>query len=314
MEINYSSFYLKDDNLKNNLPYIDMHTHSIYSDGELEPNQLFKEAIKNNVGTIAITDHDTLLGNKNILYGDNHTETRRLHIINGIELSAKIDRGRMHILGYDIDINDFDLNKKMTELRTNSLYSVLALINQIKKDYNITFSVEDIQEIINNKGNIGRPHLARLLVKYKYAKDINEAFVKYLVDAYNKTRYSNKGIKDEECISLIKKAKGLAVLAHPNQLKMTDSELEDTLKKLIYYGLDGIEVYHSSHTKDETKKYLSLANKYNLLISGGSDYHGKNIKPDIELGRGINENVKIKQLSLLDHINRRDSRYNKNAN
>ena len=315
MEINYTSFYLKDKKTAKNkeilsksqncLPYIDMHTHSIYYDGELEPNQLFKEAIKNNVGTIAITDHDTLLGNKNILYGYNHKETRRLHIINGIELSAKVDRGRMHILGYDFDINDFNLNKKMTELRTNSLYSVLALINQIKKDYNIIFSVEDIQEIINNKGNIGRPHLAKLLVKYKYAKDINEAFSKYLVDAYNKTKYSNKGIKDEECISLIKKAKGLAVLAHPNQLKMTDFELEDTLKKLIYYGLDGIEVYHSSHTKDEVKKYLTLANKYNLLISGGSDYHGKHIKPDILLGSGINGTVKIKQLSLLDHIKNR---------
>lgn len=308
MEIVYHSYNLKTDSLENfqkTNPYIDMHTHSIYSDGQLEPNQLFKEAIKNKVGTIAITDHDTLLGNKNILYGDNHPETGQLHIINGIELSAKVDRGRMHILGYDFDINNSSLNKKMAELRTNSVYSVLSLINQLKKDYNITFSVEDIQEVINNKGNIGRPHLAKLLVKYKYAKDINGAFSKYLVDAYNKTKYSNKGIKDEECISLIKNAKGLVVLAHPNQLKMDDYDLEETLKKLIDYGLDGIEVYHSSHTKEEVKKYLYLANKYNLLISGGSDYHGKNIKPDIELGSGTNGNVKIKQLSLLDCIKNR---------
>lgn len=308
MEVVYHSYNLKTDSLENFQkinPYIDMHTHSIYSDGQLEPNQLFKEAIKNKVGTIAITDHDTLLGNKNILYGENHPETRQLHIINGIELAAKIDRGRMHILGYDFDINNSSLNKKMAELRTNSVYSVLSLINQLKKDYNITFSVEDIQDVINNKGNIGRPHLAKLLVKYKYVKDINEAFSKYLVDAYNKTKYSNKGIKDEECINLIKNAKGLAVLAHPNQLKMDDYDLEETLKKLIDYGLDGIEVYHSSHTKEEVEKYLNLANKYNLLISGGSDYHGKSIKPNIELGSGTKGNVKIKQLSLLDCIKNR---------
>lgn len=308
MEIVYHSHSLKTNYLENfqkTNPYIDMHTHSIYSDGELEPNQLFKEAIKNKVGTIAITDHDTLLGNKNILYGDNHPETKRLHIINGIELSAKVDRGRRHILGYDFDINNSSLNQRMIELRTNSVYSVIALIDQLKKDYNITFSVEDIQQILNNKGNIGRPHLAKLLVKYKYVKDINEAFSKYLVSAYNRAKYSNKGIKDEECINLIKDAKGLAVLAHPNQLEMDDYELEENLKKLIYYGLDGIEVYHSSHTRKQIEKYLALADKYNLLISGGSDYHGKSVKPDIELGSGINGNVKIKKLSLLDHIKNR---------
>ena len=87
---------------------------------------------------------------------------------------------------------------------------------------------------------------------------------------------------------------------------MDDYELEETLKKLIACGLKGIEVYHSGHSKEEIEKYLYLAQKYNLLVSGGSDYHGENVKPNIELGTGLNNNLKIKKLSLLDAINRRN--------
>ena len=287
-----------------NNKYIDMHTHSIYSDGELEVDELIKKAISNNVGILSITDHDTLLGINKAREIYNNKE---IDIINGIELSAKVDKGRMHILGYDFDINNKALNDKMDELKVNSIYAIIACLNQIKIDYNIKFKEDEIKEIINRIGNIGRPLVAKLIVKYGLAKSVDDAFDLYLTPAYNKTRVNNKGIKARECIHLIKDANGLSVLAHPNQLLMDDYELEETLKKLISYGLDGIEVYHSGHSNEEVEKYLELANKYNLLISAGSDYHGDNVKPDIEIGYGYKDNVKVKQISLVDEIKRRNN-------
>lgn len=280
--------------------YVDMHLHTIYSDGDLTPNELIKEAYKNNIGTISITDHDTILGLKKIVWGGARDETDYVKIIPGIELSAKINKGRMHILGYDFDVNDKALNDKMNELKNNSIYSVMALINQLRIDYKIIFNNDDIKDLFNNVGNIGRPHIAKLLIKYGYVKEVKEAFDKYLIDAYKKTKILNKGIPCKECISLIKNAGGISVLAHPNQLLLNDEELEEKIKEMISVGLDGIEVYHSGHSKEETEKYLNLANKYHLLISGGSDYHGKSVKPDVNIGEA--SNGKIKRLSLLSKI------------
>ena len=105
-------------------------------------------------------------------------------------------------------------------------------------------------------------------------------------------------------IKLIKEANGLAVLAHPITIKKSPEALDDLIGQLVSHGLDGIEVYHSEHSSQQSEEYLKLANKYNLLISAGSDYHGPIVKPEIELGRGKN-NIKIKQLSLVDKINSR---------
>ena len=274
-----------------------MHIHTVYSDGEYEPSEVIKKAIDKGIKTLAITDHDTLDGIKSV-----NKDDYNINIINGIELSAKVNKGRMHILGYDLDINNKQLNDKMIELRNNSYYSIIALLTQLKLDYGIIFNYNDIQDIFNSLGNVGRPHLALLLIKYGYVKTVDEAFRKYLNSAYKKTRTSNKGVNYEECICLIKEANGISILAHPNQLHMDDMELEKTLKKLIDCGLDGIEVYHSGHSKVEIEKYLLFAHKYHLLISGGSDYHGENVKPDIELGCN-----KIKELSLVNYINKRNT-------
>ena len=165
------------------------------------------------------------------------------------------------------------------------------------------FDSKDIKELFSLKGNIGRPNVAKLLVKEGYVKSVQESFDKYLISAYKKTRTLNRGLSYEECIKLIKDAGGISVLAHPNQLKMDNEELEETIKNMIDCGLDGIEVYHSGHTKEETKRYLELSKKYNLLVSAGSDYHGKMVKPDVEIG--VTSSGKIKKLTLLDRIKKR---------
>ncbi|MDD4036589.1 MAG: PHP domain-containing protein [Bacilli bacterium] len=283
---------------------IDLHIHSNYSDGSLSPNQLIELARDSGVGIISITDHDTLLGNQNIVYNQ-ILESGDVKIIPGIELSAKVNRGRMHILGYDIDIYNKLLNKKMEELRGNSLNSVLSTIEQIKRDYGIIFSYEELIELINAKHNLGRPDIAKLCVKKGYASTIQEAFEKYLIEAYRKVRGTNKGLSYEECIELILRSGGIPVLAHPCTLGRTDAELLELIKTMISCGLMGIEVYHSNHNYTETAKYLELANQFDLLISGGTDFHGDPVKPDVKIGTGRNNNIKIKQLSLFDKIRER---------
>lgn len=284
---------------------IDLHTHTNYSDGDLSPQELIKLAIEKNIGILAITDHDTLDGIKTIDKSDFLIANSGIQIIDGIELSAKVPKGRMHILGYDIDINDVNLNKKMDEIKDNSINSVLSIMEQIKRDYGIVFKYNDIKELINSNHNLGRPDLAKLCVKYGYASSIQDAFDKYLIEAHNKTRSTSKGLPYEECLELITKSKGISVLAHPKSLELSEKEFLILLKEMINYGLKGIEVYHSSHTKEEIKFYLEIAKKYNLLISGGSDYHGPTVKPNIELGTGKNNNLQITSLSLVKNINTR---------
>ena len=283
---------------------IDLHTHTNYSDGDLSPSELIKLAIEKRVGTLAITDHDTLDGIKKIDRSDSLIIDSGIQIINGIELSAKNSKGRMYILGYDIDINDTNLNRRMEELKDNSINSVLSIMEQLKRDYDIVFRYNDIKELVNSKHNLGRIDLAKLCVKYEYASSIQDAFDKYLIEAYNKTRSISKSLSYEECIELILQSGGIPILAHPKSLELSEKEFLILLKEMINIGLNGIEVYHSSHTEEEMKFYLEIANRYNLLISGGSDYHGTSVKPDIELGTGRNNNLKIKSLSLINNINK----------
>lgn len=287
-------------NPNNQIMLTDLHTHSNYSDGELSPHELIVLAKQRGIKTIAITDHDTILGNKEI--AQEAFEMEGIKIIPGIELSAKTDKGRMHILGYNIDLNNIALNNRLFEMRNNSINSVLSVIEQIKKDYNIYFSYDEIKDLINSNGNLGRPNVAKLCVKNGHATGIQDAFDKYLIDAYKKTRSINKGLTYQECIELILTAGGIPVLAHPNTLKRSDEELSVLIKNLINVGLRGIEVYHSNHSEEEKNKYLSIAKEYDLLISGGSDYHGPFIKPDIEIGTGKNNNIKVKRLTLLDYL------------
>ncbi len=282
--------------------FIDLHTHTNYSDGDLSPQELIRLAINKNIGTLAITDHDTIRGIQQVDRNESYIVESGIQIINGIELSAKAAKGRMHILGYDIDLTNETLNKKMDQLKDNSINSVLSIMEQIKRDYGIIFHYEDIKNLVNANHNLGRPDLAKLCVKYGHATTVQEAFDKYLIDAYNKTRQTGKGLAYQECLELISNSGGIPVLAHPKSLELDEKEFLTLLKEMISYGLRGIEVYHSTHTKEEREYYLEIANKYNLLISGGSDYHGKTVKPDIELGSGKNHNIKIKQLSLLDQI------------
>lgn len=282
---------------------IDMHNHTTYSDGELTPMELIEYAYNNNIGIMAITDHDTLNGVKNI--DRNNPILNNITVYDGIELSVKRDFGTMHILGYDIDINDITLTGKMNQLKDNSINYIISMLHQIKVDYGIKFTYQDLNILFNSNHNLGRPDIAKLCIKYGYATSIDEAFKKYLIPAKDKIRDALKGLHYIECLELITNANGIPVLAHPKTLKLNEKEFLILLKDMIKHGLRGIEVYHSSHTKEEMEYYLEIASKFDLLISGGSDYHGPLVKPDVMIGTGVNNNLKIKQLSLVDELKKR---------
>lgn len=279
---------------------IDLHTHTNYSDGDLSPCELIDLAIESGIKTLSITDHDTVEGVKKL----STLEYGNIQIINGIELSAKTLTGRMHILGYDINAFDEELNKKMIEIKDNSINRVLSIMEQIKRDYGIVFGYEDIKNLVNSNHNLGRPDLAKLCVKYGYASSPQDAFDKYLIEARKKTNGVGKGFPYQECLELITKSGGIPVLAHPKTLELSSKDFLILVKEMISCGLKGIEVYHSTHTKEEVEFYLSVAKEFDLLISGGSDFHGS-IKPDISLGTGKDNNLKIKKLSLVDYINKK---------
>jgi len=281
---------------------IDLHVHSNFSDGDQSPLELIRLAKEANVSIFSIADHDTILGIRSLT--DKKVEViDGVTVVSGVELSAQIKHGRMHVLGYGIDLTNKKLNDTLKYLHERSISAVLTIIEQIKKDYGIIFTDSEVEQIIQSQHNVNRVDVAKKCVEKGYAIHVQDAFDKYLVDAFLKTRGKNdKGLPYAECISLIKEAGGIPVLAHPKTLELENKEFYKKLEEFIDLGLEGIEVYHSSYTEDESQFYREVADKYHLLCSGGTDFHGKSIKPGILLGTGKNNNVKIKKLSILDRL------------
>lgn len=272
----------------------DLHTHSIHSDGCNLPEEILDLAISKNIDTLAITDHDNLEGSKELI----KLNKGRITVYSGVELTIKFKQGRMHLLGYNIDLYNQDLNKILKEIRESSIYNLLLYKEIIERDYHIKFLEEDIDKLVNALGNKGRPDLAKLLVKYGYCKDIENAFQKYLIPAYEKARKIKKGISLEEGIELIHNAGGIAILAHPTSLEFSEEQFKKEIKKFISIGIDGLETRHYKYSPQDSEFYHNIAIKYGLLESGGTDFHGLEIKPDVEIGTGKDNNVYIPSNSL----------------
>ena len=275
--------------------FVDLHTHTIYSDGDKHPNELIEIAKNIKLTHLAITDHDNISALKTI----NENDIEDLELITGVELTAKTSKGRMHILGYNIDIYNEKLNQKLNN--RNDIYNFMLYVNGLKELYNISFKESEITEIITKPGNIGRPDLAKLLLKYNYVSSIKEAFSKYLNKVMDNCRTKKRGYTKEECIEMILEAGGIPVLAHPITLELNDDELIKEIKYLQSLGLKGIETKHIHHNQEYTNKLESIAIELNLLTTGGTDYHGT-IKPDVQLGTGINNNIKVTNPTIIDYL------------
>ena len=175
----------------------------------------------------------------------------------------------------------------------------------LKEQYNITLKDEEIENIIKEYNIPGRVHIAKLLVKNNYTKTVPEAFLKYLDNIKTTTIAREDATK---VIKAIKNAGGIAIWAHPKKTeKQHNINMEEILPSLISQGLEGIEAYNSLHTYEESQRYLEIAKKYNILVSGGSDYHGPIAKPNVLLGKiyKYNENYKVpkEQITLLKKLN-----------
>jgi len=257
---------------------IDLHIHSNHSDGAYSPQEIVRIAEKKGLRAIAVADHDTISHIKPVLSAG---EGASLDVLAGVEVSAEFRGGTMHILGYFVDPDNnelYDMLNRFREGRDERNPQIIEKLNALG-------IMIDYEEVLQEAAgmSIGRPHIARVLVNKGVVSNMQEAFDKYLkkgAPAYvNRVRFSSQKI-----ISVIKSAGGLAFLAHPKQLNMTDiKDLTALVEKLVHEGLDGIEVYSSCHTAEDIRTYETLTRTYDLLVCGGSDFHGIS-KPDIAMG------------------------------
>lgn len=263
---------------------IDLHIHSTASDGTLSPAEILKLAQKLKLRAIAITDHDTIAGSKEALQAGIPPSVK---FLTGVEISASSPpsishTGSFHILGYSISLDDPQLNKTLDLLqkaRKNRNPKIVKRLN----DLGFEFSLEDVASEIGD-GQLGRPHIARYMLKRGFVKSFNEAFRKYI--AYDRPAYVNKYRVDcERAIEIILEAGGIPVLAHPILLNFDKNETNDLFALLKDMGLKGIEVYYPEHPPDIIAFYSKLAQRYGLLKTGGTDFHGS-LKPDIQMGSG----------------------------
>jgi len=248
---------------------IDLHCHTTASDGIKSPSGLIDFAIEKNVRILAVTDHDTVSGLEEAV---NYAVGREIQLIPGIEFSIEYQGGSFHLVGLYIDHEYKPMIEKTLHLQDVRDKRIYRIIEDLEK-HGIEIPVEEVLQE-STGGAIGRPHVARVLLKHGYANNINEVFKKYLVKG--KPGYVKKErIKLDEAVSLIKGAGGLSIIAHPVSLNYKNiAEFETILKGFIDSGVDGIEAYSSMHKPSEISSFLELAVKYNLIISGGSDYHG----------------------------------------
>lgn len=257
---------------------MDLHAHTTASDGSLKPKELVNYAKEKGLSAVAVTDHDTIDGlDEAVKEGINIG----LKVIPGVEISLDFKK-EMHMLGYFPKNNYRNIHNILDDLRLSRNKRNIKMAEKLN-ELGFKVSVEEAE--IEASGRIvARPHFARVLLKKGYVSSIKEAFEKYL--GFGKPAYVEKEkLTVQEGISVILKAGGIPVLAHPKFLELDDDETEKLISDMSDWGLKGLEVYYVDNTPEETQKYLKLAEKYLLIPTGGSDFHGS-FKPDIDLGTG----------------------------
>jgi predicted metal-dependent phosphoesterase TrpH len=253
----------------------DLHVHTNHSDGLFSPEKIVDLAIEQNLNGIAITDHDTISA---IELAITHSKGYNdFIVIPGIEISCVYNNEEVHILGYFIDYSNEDIITITNELKLSRLNRGIKMVNKIN-ELGLDLSIEEVMELSGDK-YIGRPHIARAMIKRGYISNIPEAFEKYL-DRGKPAYVERYKITINETISLIHKAKGFVVLAHPGLLK--DKSI---INYCIDLGIDGIECIHSKHDESTVRYLTHIANDNNLIITGGSDYHGELVNGEIILGK-----------------------------
>jgi 3',5'-nucleoside bisphosphate phosphatase len=245
------------------MKFADLHLHTNFSDGTFTPEELVLQAQKHGLACIALTDHDTVEG---CAATAKACATGGIEFIPGTELTAEHNDTELHLLGYFLDTQN---NKLLTEIakfqtvRQNRIHEMVARINGL----GVPLEAGSVFALANCKSP-GRPHVARAMVKAGLVKNLDEAFERFLKKGRPAWVPKSK-ISALEAIELIHQAGGLAVMAHPG-LNRTD----EIIPALVEAGMDGIECFHTKHSTQMSERYLEIADKFHLLVTGGSDCHG----------------------------------------
>lgn len=264
--------------------YIDLHTHTTASDGTLTPSALVDHALSKNLAAIAITDHDTING---IAPAKKHLgDSTELEIISGIEFSTNAPhlKSDIHILGLYVDENNSDFIYNLEAIVRSRNERNQKMVDKLC-EIGLSITINDVIKNATN-GIITRAHFGKALLQKGYIKNLTEAFTKYIGTgcvAYVPRHKLTPG----KAIKIIRDCGGVAVLAHPTLYHLNLRELDSLIEELTHSGLQGIEGIYSLYNKSEVSYLQDFANQYNLVITGGSDFHGTNkVGIDLGVGRG----------------------------
>jgi hypothetical protein len=259
--------------------WVDLHVHTSASDGSFSPAQVVKLARAAGLAALGITDHDTVDGNAEA-YAAGLLDG--VEVVPGVELSCDFTPTNVHILGLFIDPANGPLAETLAEVRGFRDRRNPKILERLAA-LGMPVTPEEVAARAGG-GTVGRPHIAAAMVVRGYVKDVAEAFEKYL--ARGRPAYvPRRRLAAEEGIALIHGAGGLAFLAHPGLLALAPRVVEAMIFKLARAGLDGIEVYYADHLPTDAAFLRRVAEEYELLMTGGTDFHGE-AKPGIELGVG----------------------------
>lgn len=257
---------------------IDLHVHTTMSDGTCAPSEVVSIASSKGLQAIAITDHDTTSGIAEAVEAGHRFG---IEIVPGVEISGACDHGILHILGYFIDYNDCSLLDQLGYLRQKRKARISEILSKLLEN-NIFISEAEVEKE-SNGGSPGRPHLANIMYANGYVKSRQDAFEKYLRKGA-KAYVPKVKLEATKAIKLIRDAGGIPGIAHPHSLNIQDHDrLCDVVASFVEMGLGAIEAYYPAHTPEQTELFLNIAQELNLVVTGGTDFHGAN-KPGVELG------------------------------
>ena len=274
---------------------IDLHLHTRFSDGSLTPAEVVTLAHQAGVTAMAITDHDIVDGIPDAMEA---AAKLGIEIIPGVELSSRFNGQELHVLGYFFDWHDRIFQDHLTRQRLSRHARNPRTIERLNV-LGLELSEDDVRAKAGSD-SVGRPHIAQVLVEKGYVRDTREAFDRYLGEGA--AAYVPRSLADTgDVIAWIRDAGGVPVLAHPTWTRREGESLYNLCASLKEAGLLGLEVFYSTHTRTQTSRYLELAKQLDLLVTGGSDFHGA-ANPAIRVGRGKG-NLKV-PATLLEPLRR----------
>ena len=254
---------------------VDLHIHSNASDGRFSPEDIVRKSAEGGLTIIALADHDTVNGIVPALAAAKVFP--QLKVIPCVEISTDVPDGEVHVLGYFIDYTDHKLEAALDRLRHSRQERARGMVAKLD-NLGIHIKFQRVKEIAGS-GSVGRPHLAQAMLEKGYIDSLKEAFTKY-ISRGGPAYVEREKMTPAEAVQLILKASGLPVLAHP----LTVSDPEGMVIELKAAGLVGIESYYTDYTADEISKLAGLADKYSLITTGGSDYHGLDTSTETMIG------------------------------